>query len=169
MKTNSLYKISSNLGTYLTLLISLTGCSTGIMRPINGANGALRQIAESHREPTLGIFWLATLANHQGKEKIELFDLRSRSKVALPGLNRPDAQPISISVSGNGERIALIRLRNDKTELLIYRRNVGTLQKLEISPAGIPRSVSLDGKGGKMAVQVSRNGRWDIDLIRIQG
>ena len=33
--------------------------------------------------------------------------------------------------------------------------------------AGVPRSVSLDGSGRLLAVQVSRNGRWDVDLIRL--
>ena len=57
----------------------------------------------------------------------------------------------------------------DKTELLIYRRNVGTLQRIELSPKGIPRRVSLDSSGRVLAVQVSRSGKWDVEVIRLKG
>jgi hypothetical protein len=83
------------------------------------------------------------------------------------GTARADAQPISLSVSGDGERLALVRQRGDSTELMLYRRSVGILQRLELSPAGVPRAVSLDGRGRLLAVQVSRNGRWEVDLIQL--
>ena len=102
-------------------------------------------------------------------EKIELFNLRTRKKVPLPGLNRADAQPISVSISANGERLAVIRQRSDKTELGIYRRRIGTIQRLEITPKGVPRRVSLDGLGKRVAVQICRNGRWDVEVIRVPG
>ena len=50
---------------------------------------------------------------------------------------------------------------------MLYRRNVGATQRLPLDPPGVPRSVSLDGAGRRLAVQVSRNGRWDVDLIRL--
>ena len=40
-------------------------------------------------------------------------------------------------------------------------------QRLPLEPPGVPRSVSLNGNGRRLAVQVSRNGRWDVDLIRL--
>ena len=70
-------------------------------------------------------------------------------------------------MSGDGQRIALIRQREERTELMLYRRSVGALQRLPINPPGVPRSVSLDGNGRLLAVQVSRRGRWDVDLIRL--
>ena len=97
----------------------------------------------------------------------ELIDLRTRRPVPLPGLNRADAQPISLSVSGDGGRIAVVQQREDRTELVLYRRNAAALQRLPLDPPGVPRSVSLDGSGRLLAVQVSRNGRWDVDLIRL--
>ncbi len=72
-----------------------------------------------------------------------------------------------MSVSANGERLALVRQRGDQTELLLYQRSLGTVQRLELSAKGIPRKVSLDGFGRLLAVQVSRDGRWDVDLIRL--
>ena len=96
-----------------------------------------------------------------------MIDIRSRTRVPLPGINRADSQPISVTLSANGERLAFIRQRADKTELLIYRRRLGTLQRIELTPKGIPRRVSLDGSGKILAVQVSREGRWDVDVIQL--
>ncbi len=154
---------------FIFLSLGLSSCFRGQMRPLHALNDSLFQAASSYREPSLGKRWLVTLTNRQGKEKIELIDLRNRRKIALPGINRPDSQPISVSVSANGDRLAFVRQRADQTELLIYRRNFGTLQKLEISPRGIPRRVSLDASGKVLAVQVSRQGRWDVDVIRLTG
>ena len=50
---------------------------------------------------------------------------------------------------------------------MLYRRNVGATQRLPLDPPGVPRSVSLDGSGRRLAVEVSRNGSWDVDLIRL--
>ncbi|MFL0769881.1 MAG: TolB family protein [Prochlorococcus sp.] len=150
--------------------LGLTGCGQGSVKPIHGLNRALRQSASSQRAPQLGQDWLVTLASQRGREKIELLNLRNgRRPVPLPGLNRADAQPISVSVSADGERLALIRQRENQTELLLYRRSTGLVQRLEINPRGVPRHVSISGNGRTLAVQVSRDGRWDVDLIRLPG
>ncbi len=151
-----------------TILLSISSCSKALLRPIPIINSLLLKTATTHREPSLGNDLLVTLANKQGKEIIELINIRNGKKIALPGANKFDAQVISISINSDGERMALIRQRGSKTELLIYRRRLGTIQKLEIIPQGVPKQVSIDAEGRVLAVQVSRNGRWDIDLIQIK-
>lgn len=148
-------------------LVLVSGCSSPRPTPRPDLNGLLRQSVNSRRDPSLGGRWLASLGQRNGRERVELIDLRSRSPVPLPGLNRADAQPISVSVSADGQRLAVVQQREDRTELVLYRRNVGATQRLPLDPAGVPRSVSLDGSGRRLAVQVSRNGRWDVDLIRL--
>ncbi len=150
------------------VLIGLGGCLSGDMRPMYGVNDVLFKSANSAREPILGNQWLVALANYQGKDRVEMIDVRSRTRVALPGINRADSQPISISISANGERLALVRQRADKTEWLIYRRRIGTLQQIELSPKGIPHRVSLDSSGRVLAVQVSREGKWNVEVIRLR-
>ena len=154
---------------FLFLCCGLSGCLNSNMRPIYGLNNALLQSSSSVREPSLGQKWIVVLLNKQGKDKIEMIDILTKQKVPLPGLNRADSQPISVSISANGERLALIRQRADKTELLIYRRKIGSLQRIELNPKGIPRRVSLDGSGRVLAVQVSRDGKWDVEVIRLRG
>ncbi len=151
----------------LGILVFLVGCSSDRPRPRPELNGLLRQSVSSRRDPALAQIWLASLGKRGGRERIELIDLRNRRPVPLPGLNRADAQPISLSVSGDGARIAVVQQRDDRTELFLYRRNAAALQRIPLDPPGVPRSVSLDGSGRLLAVQVSRNGRWDVDLIRL--
>ena len=148
-------------------LAFVTGCSSPRPTPRPDLNGLLRQSVNSRRDPSLGGRWLASLGQRNGRERVELIDLRSRSPVPLPGLNRADAQPISVSVSADGQRLAVVQQREDRTELVLYRRNIRARQLLPLDPPGVPRSVSLDGSGRRLAVQVSRNGRWDVDLIRL--
>ncbi len=148
-------------------LVLMTGCSSPRPTPRPDLNGLLRQSVNSRRDPSLGGRWLASLGQRNGRERVELIDLRNRSPVPLPGLNRADAQPISVSVSADGQRLAVVQQRDGRTELVLYRRKVGASQRLPLDPPGVPRSVSLDGAGRRLAVQVSRNGRWDVDLIRL--
>ena len=145
----------------------LLGCSGPRPRPITDLNGRLRQNVDSRREPSLSQRWLATLSQRGGRERVELIDLTNRVPMPLPGLNRADAQPISVSVSNDGERLAVVQQRGDRTEVVLYRRGVGTVQRLPIEPPGVPRAVSLSADGRRLAVQVSRGGRWDVDRIRL--
>ena len=168
MHLQNISTFTSRLSSYLLLLL-LAGCFQSNIRPISSFNDSIFKFSSSYREPSLGNQWLVALTNSKGKDMIEMINIRSRTRVALPGINRADSQPISVSVSANGERLALIRQRDDQTELFIYRRSVGTLQRIELTPKGIPRRVSLDSSGRVLAVQVSRDGRWDIDVIRLPG
>ncbi len=152
---------------FLLLCLLLASCANDEMRPLHSLNNALERSSEARRDPSLAQGWLATLANRNGRERIELIDLRNGTPVATPGLNRADAQPVSISLSGDGERLAVVQQRDGRTELMLYRRSIATAQRLEINPAGVPRQVSLNGDGRTLAVQVSRGGRWDVDIIRL--
>jgi len=149
------------------LPLLVLGCSGPRPKPVPELNGLLRQNVSSRRDPSLSQRWLASLSLRDGRERVDLIDLNSRRPVPLPGLNRADALPISVSVSADGERLAVVQQREARTELLLYRRGVGTVQRLPLEPAGVPRAVSLNGNGKRLAVQVSRNGRWDVDLIRL--
>jgi hypothetical protein len=148
------------------LLVGLAGCSASPLRPLAPINQALEQ-AGTGREPSLAGEWLALISGRQGRELVLLVDLRTNRPVSVPGLNRPDAQPVSVSVDGRGERLALVRQRDGRTELGLYRRSIQGLQLLPVEPAGVPRQVSLSGDGRQLAVQVSRGGIWQVDLLEL--
>ena len=100
-----------------------------------------------------------------GRERVELIDLRNNQPVPLPG--QPSRHPpIDVSVNADGTRLAVVQQRQGRTELVLFQRSLGLVQRVPLDPPGVPRSVSLDGPGRQLAVQVSRDGRWQVDLIR---
>ena len=149
------------------ICLLLLGCAGPRPQPRNALNRQLRQSVDSRRDPALGQRWLASLSRRGGRERIELIDLRTNRPVSLTGLNRADTRPVDVSINADGTRLAVVRQRQERTELVLFRRRVGIVQRIPLDPPGVPRSVSLDGPGRQLAVQVSRNGRWQVDLIRL--
>jgi hypothetical protein len=158
--------IRSRLALLLLLPVSLAGCVPPQARPLLPINRRLEQ-SGSGREPALAGRWLALISGRGGREQVQLLDLDQGQPQALPGLNRADAQPLSVSVDARGERLALVRQLGGRTELLLYRRSKGLLQPLPMEPAGVPRRVQLRADGRQLAVEVSRNGLWQVDLLSL--
>ncbi len=109
----------------LLLSLLLLGCSGPRPTPLPDINGLLRQNASSRRDPALAQRWLASRTLRGGRERVDLVDLGARQPVPLPGLNRADAQPISVSVSADGTRLAVVQQREDRPERVLYRRTRG--------------------------------------------
>ncbi|UPH91143.1 hypothetical protein [Synechococcus sp. NB0720_010] len=148
-------------------LLLLSGCAGGRLRPLPGLNQQLNQLGQG-RSPSLAGGWLALIAARgNGRVQVQLIDVNRRNPVPLPGLNRPDALPISVAVDQNAERLAVVRQREDRTELVLYKRSLQAMQLLPMEPAGVPRQVSFSADGRVLAVEVSRGGLWQIDLLEI--
>ena len=151
-------------GLLLTLL--LQGCQGGL-RPLPNLNQQLARLG-SGQSPSLGSGWLALIASRDGgRPQVQLIDSQRQLPVPLPGLNRADSLPIQVSVDGRGEHLAVVRQRDDRTELVLYRRSLMAVQPLAVEPAGVPRQVSLSADGRVLAVEVSRGGLWQIDLLEL--
>lgn len=135
-------------------------------QPITPLNSRLEAIG-ANREPALSGRWLALISGRGGREQVLLFDLERQQPVDLPGLNRADAQPVSVSVDAAGERIALVRQLEGRTELVLYRRSVQSMQQIPMLPSGVARQVQLQADGRQLAVQLSRGGIWQVDLVQI--
>lgn len=144
----------------------LAGCMGETGRPLPQLDRAIEQ-AGSGRAPALGETVLALISGRGGREQVVLVDLRSRLPLPVPGLNRPDAQPLSVASDARGERLALVRHRQGRTELVLYRRSLASLEPIPLQPEGVPRRVAIDPEGRSLAVEVSRNGLWQIDLITL--
>lgn len=150
-----------------TLLAGLlSGCMGAMPLPIGPLNRQLESLG-ANRDPSLSGRWLALISGKGGREQVLLVDLARQQPLPLPGLNRADAQPLSVSVDGAGERIALVRQLEGRTELVLYRRSLQSLQPIAMVPNGVPRQVQLQADGRQMAVQVSRAGLWQVDLVQI--
>ncbi len=142
----------------------LAGCLGPMPVPRAGLNRQLEQ-AGGHRDPSLGLRWLALIQQRGGREQVQLLDLERQLPVPLPGLNRADALPISVSTDARGERLALVRQLEGRSEVVLYRRQLQSLQLIPMATGSIPTQVTLRADGRQLAVQVSRNGLWQIDLV----
>ncbi|MFZ9751939.1 MAG: hypothetical protein ACO3B3_00070 [Cyanobium sp.] len=148
------------------LTAPLAGCLGPMPQPLPGLNSRLEAIGSS-RSPSLAGRWLALIGGRDGREQVQLVDLERQLPVPLPGLNRPDAQPIAVSVEAAGDRLALVRHLEGRTELVLYRRGLMALETIAMQPPGVPRRVNLRADGRELAVEVSRGGVWQVDLIQV--
>ena len=148
------------------LALLLGGCLGSMPVPLPNLDRRLAE-AGSGRSPALTGRWLALIAGRGGREQVQLVDLERGLPVPLPGLNRADAQPLVVGVDGAGERLVLVRQREGRTELVLYRRSLISTESIAMQPAGVPRQAALRADGRELAVQVSRAGLWQVDLIRI--
>jgi hypothetical protein len=145
--------------------LALAGCG-GSLRPLIGLNLQLARGGEV-RAPSLAGPWLALIRSREGRGRVDLIALDRNAPVPLPGLNRPDAQPLSVAVDQRGEHLAVVRQLEGRTELVLYRRSLQALQPIAMQPAGVPRQVQLSADGRVLAVELSRDGRWQVDLLEL--
>jgi hypothetical protein len=119
------------------------------------------------RNPSLAGRWLALIVRRGGRDQIQLVDIEQRRPVPLMGLNRPDALPLAVSVDLRGDRLAVVRTIGGRTDVVLYRRRLGSLEPIPIQPGGVPAQVSLSADGRRLAVEVSRDGLRQVDLITL--
>jgi len=162
--TAAIGRLSLLLAASATLLLG--GCLGPMPQPLLGLNSRLEAIGSS-RAPALAGRWLALIGGRDGREQVQLIDLQRQLPVPLPHLNRPDAQPLGVAVDARAERLVVVRQLEGRTELVLYRRSLASLEPIPMVPAGVPKQVSLRADGRELAVQVSRNGLWQVDLIRL--
>jgi hypothetical protein len=147
-------------------MLGLVGCMGGMPVPMGALDRQLEQAGIS-RAPALAGRWLALIGSRGGRNQVVLVDVEWQAPVPLQGLNRPDALPLSVAVDSSGERLAVVRQLGGRTELVLHRRSWMSSERIPMAPAGVPRRVALRADGRELAVEVSRNGRWQVDLIRI--
>lgn len=157
--------LTGGLAGGLAAALGLAGCSAGL-RPLIGLNQQLASGGDV-RAPSLAGPWLALIRSREGRGRVELIALDRNAPVPLPGLNRPDAQPLNVAVDQRGERLAVVRQLEGRTELVLYRRSLQALQPIAMQPAGVPRQVQLSADGRVLAVELSRDGRWQVDLLEL--
>lgn len=158
------WALASASGFGLAVCLLLAGCLDNRARPLLGLNLQLAHTAVN-RNPALSSDWLALISGREGREQVRLVRLSQGAPVPLPGLNRPDARPLAVAVDGWGERLALIRELEGRSELVLYRRSLQSLQLIPIEPAGVPHRLAFSADGRVLAVEVGRGGLSQVDLL----
>jgi hypothetical protein len=148
------------------LVLLLGGCLGDMPQPLAGLDRQL-DLVGAQRAPSLAGRWLALIARRGERDTVLLVDVDNQGPRPLPGLNRPDAQPLSVAVDERGERLAVVRQLEGHTELVLYRRSLLSVERIAMQPPGVPRRVSLRADGRELAVEVSRDGLWQVDLIAV--
>jgi hypothetical protein len=72
-----------------------------------------------------------------------------------------------VSVSADGDRLAVVRQVEGRTELVLHRRGLMSSEAIAMVPAGVPRRAALRADGREIAVEVSRGGVVQVDLIAV--
>jgi hypothetical protein len=150
----------------IALTLPLSGCLGPMPVPMGSLNRRLAQQG-SQREPSLSGSWLAAITSRRGRDQVDLVEVDQQRPVPLPGLNRPDAQPLSVSVSAAGDRLVVVRQVEGRTELVLYRRALMSSEPIPMVPVGVPRRATLRADGRQIAVEVSREGVTQVDLISL--
>ncbi|MEB3321410.1 MAG: hypothetical protein VKI81_01145 [Synechococcaceae cyanobacterium] len=157
---------AAELALAVAVALAAGGCAAGPPRPMGSLDRRLEQAGAAH-DPFLAGRWLAAIGERGEREQVLLVDVERELPVPLPGLNRPDAQPLSVAVDAAGERLAVVRQIAGRTELVLHRRPLASTETIPLRPPGVPRRVALRADGRELAVEVSRDGRWTVDLIRL--
>jgi hypothetical protein len=148
------------------LVLLLSGCLGDMPQPLAGLDRQL-DLVGAGRAPSLAGRWLAVIVRRGERDAVLLVDVERQAPEPLPGLNRPDAQPLSVAVDERGERLAVVRQLEGRTELVLYRRSLLSVERIAMQPPGVPRRVSLRADGRELAVEVSRDGLWQVDLSAV--
>jgi hypothetical protein len=146
-------------------LLLLSACQGLGLQPDGAINPRLAAPGDDS-SPSIGqraFVWIAPAQG--GQHQVRLVELASGLGSPLLGLNRADAQPISVSIDAQGQRLALVRRLEGRTELLLYERSLALLRPLPLLPPGVPAQVAISADGRSLAVQVSRQGSWQVDVL----
>jgi len=60
-----------------------------------------------------------------------------------------------------------VRQVGGRTELVLHRRALMSSEAIPMVPAGVPRRAALRADGREIAVEVSRDGVVQVDLIEV--
>lgn len=152
------------LAALLGVLTLPAGCLGPAANPMPGLDRQLETLGPS-QSPSLGDGWLALISHRGGRDQVVLINLTQQRPEPLPGLNRADARPLMVAVDNRGERLAVLRQQQGRTDVVLYRRQLMLAEVIPLVPAGVPERLQLRADGRELVVQVSREGRRDLDLI----
>ena len=140
--------------------MGLVGCNGRVDR----ASGGL--LAKSQQDPALSGNgqWLAVISDLRGRQTVQLRNVSNGSIQALPQLksHQPHSSP---SLSWNGRYLALITQQGRRRMAVIADRLNGRLHPIQLPGGRDPIQVSLSPDAQTMALQVTDQGLWRVEMF----
>ena len=140
--------------------LALIGCNSRQER----AGGAL--FGSSQQAPALSGSgeWLAVISDRRGRPTVQLRRLSDGSVVSVPQLSRhqPHSSP---SLSWNGRYLAVITQRGRRRLAVVTDRLNGRMHPLPLPGGREPVMLSLAPDAQQIALQVTDQGRWRVELL----
>ena len=110
---------------------------------------------------------MLAIIDSKGQKRMQLIDLKRKKIIPMQEINSLNSQVISASFSSQADKIAFIVNESNKNKLYIFNRKKKNIRSIDLSPAGVPVSVTLSASGKTMAIQVIRNGKNVIDIMQL--
>ena len=145
---------------FLLASLALMGCNGRQER----AGGAL--FSSSQQAPALSGSgeWLAVVGDRRGRPTVQLRRLSDGSVVSVPQLSRhqPHSSP---SLSWNARYLAVITQRGRRRLAVVTDRLNGRMHPLPLPGGRDPVLLSLAPDAQQIALQVTDQGRWRVELL----
>ncbi len=109
---------------------------------------------------------LALIVDKKNGSSVELQDLLKGTSLPLRYLSRhqPHSSP---SLSWNGRYIAVITQRGNRRLAIIEDQLTGRVHKLPVPGERVPVRLSLSPDASQLAMQLSENGKWRIEVFNL--
>ena len=150
-------------GMGLSLILLLTACGS--------TNRQLKSISLNSRyhdeQPALSGDGrlLAFISNRHGSNEINLYDLRERRFINLPGLNQKRVVAQSPSLSRTGRYIVYISSAQGRPDILLYDRATRRSRIMTQTYLNWVRNPHISPDGRYIVFETSRRGQWDIEVL----
>lgn len=153
---------------FLTSAIcTLSNCQNSryITPPTQTINPALNSsAAEGYPNFSYNGRYLIYTSDRNAKRSIYLYDLRSRRRIQLPGLNRPGSMQSQADVSADGRYIVYRSEQLGKSDIYLYDRLTTKSQNLTKNFIGEVRHPCISGNGRFISFEGNRVGQWNLEI-----
>ena len=150
------------------IAVLLVSCQNSgyITPPVQRVNAALNSLA-TEGDPSFSYNgrYLVYTSDRDRKRSVYLYDLQSRRRVILPGLNQPGSMQSQGSISADGRYIVYRSEQLGKADIFLYDRLTAKSQNITKNFIGEVRHPSISGNGRFVSFEGNRAGQWDIEIF----
>ncbi|MEM8722777.1 MAG: biopolymer transporter [Cyanobacteria bacterium P01_G01_bin.39] len=151
----------------MTTILALGSCQNSryITPPTqNIASGLNSTSAEGYPNFSYNGRYLVYTSDRAPKRSVYLYDLQSRRRISLPGLNQSGSMQSQADLSADGRYIVYRSEQLGKSDIYLYDRLQGKSQNLTSSFVGEVRHPSISGNGRFISFEGNRSGQWNIEI-----